>query len=41
MSDVRIILAGVWLALLLTNLLGDVLRIFAGTSWQKRSKLDG
>ena len=28
--DVRIILAGLWVALMLTYLLGDVLRIFAG-----------
>jgi hypothetical protein len=30
MDDVRIILAGLWVALMLTYLLGDVLRIFAG-----------
>jgi hypothetical protein len=30
MEDVRIILAGIWVALMLTYLLGDVLRIFAG-----------
>ena len=30
MEPVRIILAGVWTALMLTYLLGDVLRIFAG-----------
>jgi hypothetical protein len=30
MEDVRIILAGLWIALMLTYLLGDVLRIFAG-----------
>jgi hypothetical protein len=30
MEDVRIILAGAWTALMLTYLLGDVLRIFAG-----------
>ena len=30
MEDVRIILAGIWIALMLTYLLGDVLRIFAG-----------
>ena len=30
MDDVRIILAGIWVALMLTYLLGDVLRIFAG-----------
>jgi hypothetical protein len=28
--DVRIILSGLWVALMLTYLLGDVLRIFAG-----------
>ncbi len=30
MADVRIILSALWVALMLTNLLGDVLRIFAG-----------
>lgn len=30
MDDVRIILAGLWIATMLTYLLGDVLRIFAG-----------
>ena len=30
MDDMRIILSGVWVALMLTYLLGDVLRIFAG-----------
>ncbi len=30
MVDVRIILSGAWVALMLTYLLGDVLRIFAG-----------
>ncbi len=30
MQDTRIILAGLWVALMLTYLLGDVLRIFAG-----------
>ncbi|NNC41464.1 MAG: hypothetical protein HKN95_12345 [Acidimicrobiia bacterium] len=30
MADVRIILSGLWVALMLTYLLGDVLRIFAG-----------
>lgn len=29
-EDVRIILAGIWVSLMLTYLLGDVLRIFAG-----------
>jgi archaellum biogenesis protein FlaJ (TadC family) len=30
MEDTRVILAGLWVALMLTYLLGDVLRIFAG-----------
>jgi hypothetical protein len=30
MADMRIILSGLWVALMLTYLLGDVLRIFAG-----------
>jgi hypothetical protein len=30
MTDVRIILAGLWVAVMLTYLLGDVLRVFAG-----------
>ena len=30
MEDTRIILAGIWVALMLIYLLGDVLRIFAG-----------
>ena len=30
MQDVQIILSGLWVALMLNNLLGDVLRIFAG-----------
>ncbi|MFW2339951.1 MAG: hypothetical protein ACN4GK_07860 [Acidimicrobiia bacterium] len=30
MDDVRIILSGLWVATMLTYLLGDVLRIFAG-----------
>ena len=30
MANVRIILSGLWIALMLNNLLGDVLRIFAG-----------
>jgi hypothetical protein len=30
MEDVRIILAGIWVSLMLTYLLGDVMRIFAG-----------
>jgi len=29
-DDVRIVLSGLWVALMLTYLLGDVLRIFAG-----------
>jgi hypothetical protein len=29
-ADTRIVLAGLWVALMLTYLLGDVLRIFAG-----------
>jgi len=30
MADVRIILSGLWTALMLTYLLGDVLRVFSG-----------
>jgi hypothetical protein len=30
MEDVQIILSGLWVALMLTYLLGDVLRMFAG-----------
>jgi hypothetical protein len=30
MEDVRIILSALWVALMLNNLLGDVMRIFAG-----------
>ena len=30
MDDIRIILSGLWIALMLTYLLGDVMRIFAG-----------
>jgi hypothetical protein len=30
MEDVRIILSGLWVAVMLTYLLGDVLRLFAG-----------
>jgi hypothetical protein len=30
MEDTRIILSGIWVAIMLTFLLGDVLRIFAG-----------
>ena len=39
MEDVRIILAGIWVALMLTNLLGDVIRIFAGD--YKAGEIDG
>jgi hypothetical protein len=30
MADVRIVLSGIWVAVMLTYLLGDVLRLFAG-----------
>ncbi len=30
MADVRVILSGLWVAVMLTYLLGDVLRLFAG-----------
>ena len=30
MADVRIVLSGLWVAVMLTYLLGDVLRLFAG-----------
>ena len=30
MEDTRIMLSGLWVAVMLTYLLGDVLRIFAG-----------
>jgi len=30
MTDTRIVLSGIWVALMLTYLLGDVLRIFSG-----------
>jgi hypothetical protein len=30
MADVRIVLAGLWVAVMLTYLLGDALRVFAG-----------
>ena len=30
MEDVQIILSGIWAALMLTNLWGDVLRMYAG-----------
>ena len=30
MADVRVILSGLWVAVMLTYLLGDVLRVFAG-----------
>jgi ABC-type transport system involved in cytochrome c biogenesis permease component len=39
MEDVRIILSGLWVALMLTYLLGDVLRIFAGDF--KSGEMDG
>jgi hypothetical protein len=39
MEDVRIILSGLWVALMLTYLLGDVLRIFAGDF--KSGEIDG
>ncbi len=32
MADTRIVLSGFWVALMLTYLLGDMLRIFAGNS---------
>ena len=39
MEDIRIILAGIWIALMLTYLLGDVMRIFAGDF--KPGKIEG
>lgn len=39
MSDVRLVLSGLWVALMLTYLLGDVLRIFAGDF--KAGQIDG
>ena len=39
MEDIRIILAGLWIALILTYLLGDVMRIFAGDF--KPGKIEG
>ena len=39
MGDVRIVLSGLWVALMQTYLLGDVLRIFAGDF--KAGKIDG
>jgi hypothetical protein len=39
MEEVRIILAGIWIALMLTYLLGDVMRIFAGDF--KPGKIEG
>ncbi len=39
MKDPRIILTGIWIALMLTYLLGDVLRIFAGHF--EPGKIDG
>ena len=39
MEDVQIILSGLWVALMLTYLLGDVMRIFAGDF--KAGEIDG
>ena len=39
MSETRIILSGCWVAMMLTYLLGDVLRIFAGDF--EPGKIDG
>ena len=39
MEDIRLILAGIWIALMLVYLLGDVLRIFAGDF--KPGEIDG
>lgn len=39
MVDTRILLAGIWVALVLNNLWGDVLRIFAGDV--KLGEIDG
>jgi len=39
MEDVRIILTGLWVAVMLTYLLGDVMRIFAGDF--KVAEIDG
>ena len=39
MEDMRIILAGLWIALMLVYLLGDVMRIFAGDF--KPGEIDG
>lgn len=39
MESVRIILSGLWVALMLTYLLGDVLRVFAGDF--KPGEIDG
>jgi hypothetical protein len=39
MADVQIILSGIWVALMLTYLLGDVLRIFSGDL--KAAEMDG
>ncbi len=39
MNEVRIILSGLWVALMLTYLLGDVLRVFAGDF--KPGEIDG
>lgn len=39
MENVRLVLSGLWVALMLTYLLGDVLRIFAGDF--KAGEIDG
>ncbi len=39
MEEVRIILSGAWVALMLTYLLGDVLRIFSGDSARMEADL--
>ena len=39
MEDVRIILSGIWVALMLSYLLGDVLRIFSGDA--KPGEIEG
>lgn len=39
MQDVQIILSGIWVALMLTYLLGDVLRIFSGD--YKKTEMEG
>jgi hypothetical protein len=37
MADVRVILSGLWVAVMLTYLLGDVLRVFAGDTHRENS----